>query len=1277
MINRDNLGNALNAMGYSTKDGGTAFSKAWPETNASIAVDLSKGRIEYPINRGFVVNKATTCNFSDNENFVVLACVTKLFDKGYRPESLELEREWTLGHEQKSGRADICINDENGDTLAIIECKTPGAEFRDEWKNMRADGGQLFSYWQQERGTRWLVLFTCDLEDDEVKLEQKSITCTDDANFKALARRDDSILLYEGAHTVEGLFEAWTETYNQQVEGDVLFGDRSTAYRPMVPPLLKGDLVDFRAEDRIVNRFEEILRHNNVSDKENAFNRLVALFIAKLQDELSKMSTQEVEFQYKQGTDTYESLQDRLQRLHSEGMRKLMREDVLYVPGDYAERVVCHYTGQNRKGLIDELNGTLRKLKFYTNSDFAFKDVHNEELFLQNGKVLVEMVQLLQPYRIVGSGDVQFLGDLFEQLLNQGFKQDEGQFFTPVPIARFMWRSLPLDDIVCDEGDGVRYPRVIDYACGAGHFLTEGFEEISNAAYRYDPYFEDSLNDAEWVRGRLVGVEKDYRLARVSRVALYMHGAGQGEIVFGDGLENYPDKGIDSRREDGQFDILVANPPYSVAAFKPHLKLHDNELSVLGVITDSGSEIETAFVERAAQLVRPGGYAAVILPSSILDKGTNTSFTAARDVMLSSFEIVAIARFGSGTFAATGTNVAIMFMRRFDEVPTRDANARDFVNAVFAGDDLSRWSDGEVFASYLKLVNVSKVDYRTFIGEKRPWGDWAGMPHFGTYAEAFPKTPALKNLRKTRAYKKDDPEGRARKEDSAFYRYAHAEERRRLRVFALVHGERTLVVNSPTSTSEVAAFLGYKWSNRKGNEGIQLLEQGGVLYSDDPMAADEGTISGVIRSWFQGDEAEASDISQHYYYADTDHFIDFDGEKFDETLKMPRTFYRQREFVKGVNVRTLGDVAEYVSASVPQAEIDPATYVTTDNMVKGRGGIEPYEGDAPASAGTAYKKGDTLVSNIRPYLQKVWLADRDGACSKDVLVFRTKDANVLLPEFLHLLLWQRDFFDYDMSTFTGTGRPRGDKAKLRSYRIPKLAIEDQQQLVDSYTQLSDTIHGIELRIADSKDAVNALFTEMFGNYDIGTCAIGDLLSGITAGTNVAGIQRPLKPGEYGVLKVSSVTQGIFKPLEYKAVADVSGIAMVHPHKGDLLFSRANTQEMVGATAIVDDDYPHLFLPDKIWRLDLAPFVNNVFVKHLLSMEDMRNEISSEATGTSSSMKNISMDKFRTLPAFCPSLSKQEKFAGFAEQADKEQDELQKQVDSLSQERDSLLDKYLD
>lgn len=281
MITRNNLQQALAGLGYTSDMTDLFYSKTWHDLNAAITVDFSSEHIDYPVGIGFKVNEATTCNFSDNENFVVLACVTKLFDKGYRPESIELERRWSLGHEQKGGRADICVNDENGDTLAIIECKTPGKEFRDEWRTMQSDGGQLFSYWQQERATRWLVLFAADYENGEVTLSQYSISCVDDENFKALAKRDDSVVLYSAAHTVEKLHEVWTETYNRQAEGDVLFGDRSTAYHPMVPPLLKKDLKDFRADDRIVNRFEEILRHNNVSDKENAFNRLVALFICQ------------------------------------------------------------------------------------------------------------------------------------------------------------------------------------------------------------------------------------------------------------------------------------------------------------------------------------------------------------------------------------------------------------------------------------------------------------------------------------------------------------------------------------------------------------------------------------------------------------------------------------------------------------------------------------------------------------------------------------------------------------------------------------------------------------------------------------------------------------------------------------------------------------------------------------------------------------------------------------------------------------------------------------
>lgn len=72
---------------------------------------------------------------------------------------------------------------------------------------MQSDGGQLLSYWQQERATRWLVLFACDFINNEIVPDQVSINCSDDENFIALAKRDDTIALYRDAHTVEQLHQ--------------------------------------------------------------------------------------------------------------------------------------------------------------------------------------------------------------------------------------------------------------------------------------------------------------------------------------------------------------------------------------------------------------------------------------------------------------------------------------------------------------------------------------------------------------------------------------------------------------------------------------------------------------------------------------------------------------------------------------------------------------------------------------------------------------------------------------------------------------------------------------------------------------------------------------------------------------------------------------------------------------------------------------------------------------------------------------------------------------
>lgn len=861
MITKDNFKDVLLTLGFEKASVGEYFTHSYE--SCSIHVDFDNEKLIYPETDGLIVNDKTTSNFSHNENFVVFECVCRLLDKGYRPEHIELEPKWQLGRDAKGGKADIVVRDEQGDVLIIIECKTAGTEYNKEVKNTEEYGGQLFSYWQQENATRWLALYASDWKDGQVQVKSQVISCSDDKNIEEMAKKDKDVLIYRNAKNDAERFEVWCETYNKAWLDNLIFDDDSQAYNIGIPPLRKQKLRDFTPDDKIVNRFEEILRHNNVSDKENAFNRLVALFICKLVDEIKKQDFEEVEFQYKQGTDTYESLQDRLQRLHTQGMEEFMKEKIFYVEADYAERLFMQYTGQKRKRAIEELNKTIRILKFYSNNDFAFKDVHNEELFFQNGKILVEVVQLFQPYRIVYPSKHQFLGDLFEQLLNKGFKQNEGQFFTPMPITRFIWDSLPLQTYISDHG----LPNVIDYACGAGHFLTEAVEAI-NAVRR------ESENS--WVEKHIYGVEKDYRLARVSKISLFMNGAGGANIIFGDGLENYADKGIEAET----FDILVANPPYSVSGFKQHLKLRNNAFRILDVVTNEGKEIETLFVERISQLLRPQGLAAVVLPASILSNSSN-SYMAAREELMQNFYIRTIVSFGSKTFGATGTNTVTLFLERYNEPPRIAELTKDSVDAIMNGNDITDFTDRQLLAEYLQHQSIQEEEYLRFIRKEMDLKELYSNSYIKVYADTFAQM-AITLPKKCTAKE----EKRIRKEK--FYEFALRVERDKLYYFALAREQRTLVITSPADNKEQKSFLGYDWSNRKGAEGIVINQPGGMLYNPDDRFA-RGTLASAIRNSFIGNGTVTSVPEHLEKYAKTywlKNMMDFSRAEFDKAIKL-------------------------------------------------------------------------------------------------------------------------------------------------------------------------------------------------------------------------------------------------------------------------------------------------------------------------------------------------------------------------------------------------------
>ena len=284
MITTKNLKDLLKNLHFAeTKN---IFSKSYPEnSNAYLKVDFNKQELIYPTDKGFVVNGEFTTNFSSDENFVVFECVNRLFEKGYKPEHIELEPKWKVGHGASGGRADILIKDNSGKSLLIIECKTEGTEFNKEWKNTLQRGGQMLTYAKQAGSTQYVCLYASDFIDGKTVYFSNIISLTD--NEKLLQElADKKPLSFKDAKAleVEDIYKAWKETYNLNYATKGIFEDDILPYQIGKEKYTTNDLLEVGSKDiqSKYNEFRTILRQHNVSGRENAFDKLVIFFYAKL-----------------------------------------------------------------------------------------------------------------------------------------------------------------------------------------------------------------------------------------------------------------------------------------------------------------------------------------------------------------------------------------------------------------------------------------------------------------------------------------------------------------------------------------------------------------------------------------------------------------------------------------------------------------------------------------------------------------------------------------------------------------------------------------------------------------------------------------------------------------------------------------------------------------------------------------------------------------------------------------------------------------------------------
>lgn len=159
--------------------------------------------------------------------------------------------------------------------------------------------------------------------------------------------------------------------------------------------------------------------------------------------------------------------------------------------------------------------------------------------------------------------------------------------------------------------------------------------------------------------------------------------------------------------------------------------------------------------------------------------------------------------------------------------------------------------------------------------------------------------------------------------------------------------------------------------------------------------------------------------------------------------------------------------------------------------------------------------------------------------------------------------------------------------------------------------------------------------------------LAELVSSLDGGVSVNGEDRPILPGEFGVLKVSAVSSGVFQPREHKVVVkDEVALAKTSPVADRIIISRANTEALVGASAYVTTSHPELFLSDKLWQIEpnLAGGIHSRWLAYWLSSDGVRRRLAKLGTGTSGSMKNISKAELLSLSIELPPECEQRQIA---------------------------------
>lgn len=1339
MITKDNIQKVLLDLKFFSNHGVYTRHFGSADEGFDLEYNYNTGKFNYPV--GLQADRNTTQEDYQKESYVVFVCVAQLFERGYLPQHIKLEGRNYAGTD--TGYCDILVSDNNGEPYLIVECKKADIdkkedEFRKHWARTMRDGDQLFRYFNTYRKALYLCMYAADYPEyskkgkkiNRLEINYHIISLVDNEEY---LQTDNKLHSFQEMREQQGgsedFFNVWKQTYKQDFTTRGLFEEGIDAFNIGKKSYGINDLktIDEYSLDKKYNEFALILRKHTISSHENAFDKLVNLFLAKIIDE--RYHSNELQLLWKGAAyDDYFSLQDRLINLYKRGMKEFFDDEVASVENAEIEDAFKFLTSKADEAR-DTIKRYFRKLKYFNNNPFAFLDVHNEQLFYKNAVILKDTICMLQDIYLTKNTDNQFLGDLFEGFLNRGVHQSEGQFFTPIPIVRFLVSSLPLRQIL----EGGEIPKVIDYACGAGHFLTEYarqikpiVEEMAHLENIYDKRAKEErlISVLREYYEQIVGIEKDYRLSKVSQVAAFMYGMDGIHIHYGDGLQEM--SGI----QDHSFSVLVANPPYSVSGFLETLPEEDRERYALNNYIsniEKNNSIETFFVERAAQLLKSGGVAAIVLPSSILSKGG--LYMRTRELLLKNFDIVSICSLGPNTFGQTNTSTIVLFLRRKALVPDLSRHLHNRITEWFEGNmvDNGAYKDSQNLDAYIKHMGYKHDDYIQLLKGELTNGfmdsDMAkeyvkalnikkqgkNTASTALAAEAKKVRDEAQKFVKSRAYVALTPAEKLLEEKRFTLKFIREIEKEKLYFYMLAasNPQPVLVVQSPSDKSLEKKFLGYEWSNRKGAEGIHYLNTENIKdSSSDDEAADDDTIEqikgieGIVTPLFAplnlDDESKINALIRNNYYGEEltpngslelfvkefmlVDMLDFSLVEFDKVLNTSVSF--KVKFDSKYPLLPLKKFVEINPSKSELKELNDNDMVSFIDMasVSVNGYVEVMQEKAYSevkSGYTYFRNGDIIIAKITPCMENgkcalvEKLTNNVGFGSTEFHVFRCGES--LSNRYLFALLNTDNIRYLASCNMKGSsGHRRVPDTFYSSMEIPVPPMDIQMKIVDECEKIDQKFKQQQFELDSLNNRVGSIFDEVAGRSQ----KLEKLCSAINP--SKADVKSIEASTMVSFVEMSSVSNdGYIEQKVDKPLVDVRKGSYTYFAEGDIIIAKITPCMENGKCALATDltngigfgssEFHVLRVNNKL--------INNVYLFAYLNRKEIRERAAAVMTG-SSGHRRVPITFYKELEIPVPSMDEQLRIVAEYQKNISAIMDLRESMSKASSAKQAILDKYL-